>query len=162
MCIYVLLIQKYTGIEQEYVMFKKGTPLGWPQCETSQAGVNGVDAPWVIIGYPGPQGPYYCSAGADVAFGRDIVEMHRELCCKAGLLISGTNAEVMCGQWEFQVGPCVGIDAGDQLTVARYIMARVGEKFGVVISYEPKPILGMGLVGTSTFQQESFAKKRTP
>jgi glutamine synthetase len=29
----------------------------------------------------------------------------------AGVLISGTNAEVMPAQWEFQVGPCQGIDS---------------------------------------------------
>jgi hypothetical protein len=27
----------------------------------------------------------------------------------AGIQISGTNAEVMPAQWEYQVGPCVGI-----------------------------------------------------
>ena len=34
--------------------------------------------------------------------------------------ISGTNAEVMPAQWEFQVGPCEGIEMGDQLWMARY------------------------------------------
>ena len=29
----------------------------------------------------------------------------------AGVNISGTNAEVMPGQWEFQVGPCEGIQS---------------------------------------------------
>ena len=149
--------EPWFGIEQEYVMFRKGTPLGWPQSETSQAGVNGVDAPWVQIGYPGPQGPFYCSVGADVAFGREVVEMHRQMCLRAGLQIAGNNGEVMCGQWEFQVGPCLGIDAGDQLTVARYILNRVGEKYGVVISYEPKPILGFnGSGGHVNFSTKKF------
>jgi glutamine synthetase len=89
------------------------------------------------------QGHYYCSAGADVAFGREIAETHLRMCVKAGLTMSGINSEVMAGQWEFQVGPCRGIDAGDQLTMARYIMARVSEKFGVVISYQPKPVGGV-------------------
>lgn len=128
------------GIEQEYVMFKDGTPLGWPRAN-ARSGVPGAGPTWQI-GYPGPQGPYYCAAGADVAFGREIVEEHMLKCLHAGINISGTNGEVMPGQWEFQVGPCVGIAAADQHVMSRYIMARVCEKYGVVISYEPKPIPG--------------------
>ena len=94
------------------------------------------------FGYPGPQGPYYCSAGADVAFGREIAEAHLEACIYAGVRIAGVNAEVMCGQWEYQVGPCTGIDAGDHVTMSRYIMNRVGELYDVVVSFEPKPIPG--------------------
>merc|ERR1711902_302942 len=56
--------------------------------------------------------------------------------------ISGINAEVMPGQWEYQCGPCVGIDSGDQMWLSRYILNRVAEDFDVVVSYEPKPIKG--------------------
>jgi len=48
----------------------------------------------------------------------------------------------MPGQWEYQVGPCVGIDSPDQLIISRYLMERVCEQFGVVVSFGPKPILG--------------------
>merc|ERR1712013_977958 len=48
----------------------------------------------------------------------------------------------MPGQWEFQVGPCCGIDSGDQLWLARYILHRVAEDFGVVVSFNPKPVKG--------------------
>jgi glutamine synthetase len=44
----------------------------------------------------------------------------------------------MPGQWEFQVGPCTGIAMGDQLYVARYLLMRVAEEYGLVISYDPK------------------------
>ncbi len=64
-------------------------------------------AGWPTCGYPGPQGPYYCSVGSGSAIGRDIVEAHLKACIYAGLEISGTNAEVMPAQWEYQVRRCI-------------------------------------------------------
>ena len=60
---------------------------------------------WPVGGYPAPQGGYYCGVGADEIWGRDVVEDHTKACLDAGIAISGTNAEVMIGQWEFQIGP---------------------------------------------------------
>merc|ERR1719171_3127213 len=88
---------------------------------------------------PGPQGPYYCSAGTGNAIGRVVADEHYEKCITAGIKIAGTNAEVMPGQWEFQVGPCRGIEMGDHLHIARYIMLRVTELNGVQVSFDPKP-----------------------
>ena len=125
------------GIEQEYTMFKDGSPLGWPR-----AAARAFGGPCVQIGFPGPQGPYYCSAGADVAFGRDIVEAHMKACLYAGIKLSGINAEVMPGQWEYQVGPCVGIESGDMLSMSRYILNRVCENYDTIASLDPKPVPG--------------------
>jgi glutamine synthetase len=61
------------------------------------------------------------------------VEAHLKLCLASGVTISGVNAEVMPGQWEYQVGPCVGISAADHMLISRYLMLRVGEAFDVVI-----------------------------
>ena len=56
-------------------------------------------------------------------------------CLYAGVEISGINAEVMPSQWEFQVGPCTGIDMGDHLWMARFLLLRIGEEWGIKVSY---------------------------
>ncbi|KAK1772646.1 glutamine synthetase [Phialemonium atrogriseum] len=103
--------------------------------------MNGWPYGYVIIltllprpanGFPAPQGPYYCGVGAGKV----------KCCLYAGIKISGTNAEVMPAQWEFQVGPCEGIEMGDHLWVARFLLYRVAEEFGAKVSFDPKPIPG--------------------
>jgi glutamine synthetase len=113
------------GIEQEYTFFKKNHPLGFP------AG-----------GFPAPQGFYYCGVGADEVYGRDVVEKHLDNCLAAGLSLSGINAEVMPGQWEFQVGPLGPLDVSDQLWMARWLLYRTAEDFGVSATLDPKPVKG--------------------
>lgn len=56
--------------------------------------------------------------------------------------ISGINAEVMPSQWEFQVGPCEGISMGDHLWMARYLLIRIAEQWGIKVSFHPKPLSG--------------------
>jgi len=73
--------------------------------------------------------------------GREIVDRHTEACMNADIGITGTNAEVALGQWEFQVLGS-GIRAGDDLWMARYILQRIAEKHGVTINFEPKPQKG--------------------
>merc|ERR1712038_1576422 len=118
--------EPWFGIEQEYTLVGTKTkfttwPLGWPH-----------------DGYPGPQGPYYCSVGASNCFGRIIADAHYRACLYAGIKVSGTNAEVMPGQWEYQVGPVEGIAMGDHLWISRYILQRIAEDFNVSISFAPK------------------------
>jgi glutamine synthetase len=114
------------AFEQEYSIFDgQGHHLGWP-----------------THGFPAPQGPYYCSVGHQNAIGREIADSHYRACLYAGVYVSGINAEVMAGQWEYQVGPVIGLAAGDHLWISRYIMHRIAEKFGVLVDFDPKPIAG--------------------
>lgn len=40
------------------------------------------------------------------------------------------------------MGPCEGITMGDDLWIARFLLHRVSEEFGVVASMDPKPMSG--------------------
>jgi len=113
------------GIEQEYTMFNSVKPLGWPE-----------------HGFPAPQGDYYCAVGAEVIAGRNLVEAHLDACILAGLTICGINAEVMLGQWEFQIGPLPPLLMADELWLARWLLLRLSEDYKINISFAPKPVKG--------------------
>lgn len=127
----------WIGFEQEYTMFKENAPLGWPICK------------WGRNAQPPPQGPYYCGVGADEAFGRQLVEDHLQACMEIGIGICGINAEVMPGQWEFQVGYrgdnahlADPLHTSDDLWVARWLLYRIGEAYGITITLDVKPMPG--------------------
>jgi glutamine synthetase len=116
------------GFEQEHTLFVGARPLGF-----------GDDRR-----FPAAQGPYYCGVGADEVKGRALVEEHLEMCSRAGVHLTGINAEVMPGQWEFQIGGpgCGGIRASDHLWMARWLLYRIGERHNVAATLDPKPVPG--------------------
>ena len=112
------------GFEQEYFFTNdKGEPLGWEE------------------GTPRPQGDYYCGVGSGNVEGREISEEHLEACLVAGIELTGTNAEVALGQWEYQ---CFGkgVKAADDLWVSRYLLYKIAEDYGVGVNIHPKPKTG--------------------
>lgn len=115
----------WIGFEQEYVISAGNRPLGFPK-----------------DGYPAPQGQYYCAVGTGNVAGREFVEIHLDECLDAGLEMSGINAEVMLGQWEYQVFTKGILKAGDDLMISRYMLHRLGEYYGYKIDIHPKPIKG--------------------
>ncbi len=118
------------GFEQEYTLMANGRPLGF-----------------LIDPLPTEQGAYYCSVGVERAIGRSVAEQHLKACLNVLIPICGINAEVMPGQWEFQIGPSAGqevdaIESADFLWIARYILERIAEEQGLAVSYDPKPAAG--------------------
>lgn len=113
------------GFEQEYFLYKQGRPLGFPE-----------------FGYPAPQGRYYTGVGyssvGDIA--RQIVEEHLDLCLDAGINHEGINSEVAKGQWEFQIFGKGSKTAADQIWVARYLLIRLCEKYGIDVEFHCKPL----------------------
>jgi len=90
-------------------------------------------------GFIEPQGKYYCGVGHNV-IGFNIVEEHMDLCLSMGINITGVNAEVALGQWEYQVFSQGKLKAGDDLWMSRYLMEKLSEKYGYWIEYHPKPL----------------------
>lgn len=123
--------QIWFGIEQEYFFINPDTKL------PNEFVKNNNKANKKLL-----QGPYYCGVGGNNMYWkeRNIAEKHMSICLKMNIQISGINAEVAPSQWEYQVGPCLGIDGANDLWTSRYILKRIAEKEKYDITFHPKPI----------------------
>ena len=127
-------LEPWYGIEQEFFIMKND--------EEYPSKKSFIPFGWSGDIMTNKQGQYYCSVGSNNAFSRKVAEQAYHLCLEAGLTASGMNAEVAPGQWEIQIGPCLGIQSGDHLWMMRYILNRVGEIHNCQINYDPKPLKG--------------------
>ncbi len=115
------------GFEQEYVLrwFNKNSnrPVGFENFNP-----------------PESQGKYYCSVGHPYSAGRNISEEHLDACLSCGIQITGTNAEVMLGQWEYQIFGQGEQTAADDLWMSRFLLMRIAENYQIKVDFHPKPM----------------------
>lgn len=114
------------GFEQEYFITREnGIPVGFPN-----------------IGYPNPQGEYYCGVGSLNVQNRGLVELHMHDCLNMGIKLTGINAEVAIGQWEYQCFSNDTLKACDDLWMSRYVLQKIAETYSLNIDLRPKPVKG--------------------
>jgi len=116
--------------DQEYTLIDPATewPLGWPAHGTPRS----------MPGTAQGQTP----ASFLASKGRDVAELHARFCVHAGVNIAKFGPTDVPGVWKFQVGPGEGTSAADHLWMARFLMSRVCESLGALVSWDPKPVPG--------------------
>jgi len=112
------------GIEQEYTFFQDGRPYGWPEDGFPRRRVR-TTAVSVVRRCPVETSskPTRWPASAPASALRGRTPNHD-------------------GQWEFQVGVLGPVEVGDQLWLARWLLERIAEEFGVDVSFDAKPVKG--------------------
>lgn len=152
-------VSKKTTLESYtvYVLCEVLNPDGTPHSTNQRALINDDSDFWFgfeqeyfikdikngrILGHENNnerQGKFYCGVGSNVV-GRKFVDEHLNMCLEHGIQITGVNAEVALGQWEYQVFSKGSLKAADDLWMARYFMEKISEDYGYHIEYHPKPL----------------------
>ena len=114
------------GFEQEYFITRNNIPLGFLEDNT----------------LPQPQGRFYCAVGGNQVAGRQLVMEHLSECLDLNIDITGINAEVALGQWEYQCFAKDTLKACDDLWMSRYLLCKRAENFDCDINFSPKPVMG--------------------
>jgi glutamine synthetase len=140
------------GLEIEYFL-KKGKHI-MPFIEDANTDANNTSNSKQNIYYCGTN--IYSPLMANIGLQRMIVKEHLHACLKANIQICGTNQEVSPNQWEYQIGICYGINAGDHFYVARYLLERIAEKYGYTICYDPKPDKNINGSGCHTNYSDTY------
>jgi glutamine synthetase len=118
--------ETWFGLEQEFFITKSGLPMGMDHFTLKDSQTKNI------------QGPYYCGVGTGNCHCREFMDEAVKNMADSGLNITGLNFEVAPGQAEFQI-MTEGIDAADELHLARYILIRTAEKNDLTINLHPKP-----------------------
>jgi len=118
--------ETWFGLEQEFFITKGSFPMGMDSHTLKLSKTENI------------QGPYYCGVGTGNCHCREFMDEAVGNMVDSGLNITGLNFEVAPGQAEFQIMN-EGIDAADELHLARYILIRTAEKNDLTINLHPKP-----------------------
>ncbi|KAF8064677.1 hypothetical protein HT031_003479 [Scenedesmus sp. PABB004] len=97
---------------------------------------------------------------ATARLGREVAELHMAACLAAGVAHGGA-VPASGGGHAYKVGPCLGLDLADQLSVSRYLLHRVADWSRAAVSYEA-PHGGGGGGGPKCAVALSTAASRDP
>ena len=114
------------SVEQEFMLLNpfNNKPITWDLYEND---------------IPNSCGDYYCGVGGSNVAGKEIMDPFLKACDLFRIPLTGYNAEVELGQWEYQTEKMNVLDAADKLWFSRYILAKVSESRNARVSYDPKP-----------------------
>ena len=114
------------GYEQEYFFYKDGRPLGFPES-----------------GYPAPQGAVLHGCRLQErwrACPQDGRRTSRSMPVRGNQSRGTSTPKWAKGQWEFQIFGKGSKKAADEMWMARYLMLRLTEKYGIDIEFHCKPL----------------------
>lgn len=134
-------------MQQDYTLISDGCPPsgGFLMGETPGVPINNS---------PG------LSEKAAARLGREVSELHMHACLSAGLSYSGSHAS-STHQYGYKIGPCLGLDMGDQLALSRFLLHRIAQHSAAGIHYDSLGALG-GASGNKCTVQFSTACSRDP